>query len=147
MKIVFLIHSITMSPTENPKTEKNSNFQAWLKQTTDVILNAEKAQLHEIQKRFQSLLYQAWTKHTSDVLLNADMTKLDEIQSRLQSLLKRICSHSDCHSQETKLYYCSHCKCTHPVCNEHFKYVNQRMCLVCNKLAISRRWSTPYPKF
>ena len=105
-----------MAPTDHINIEKNSNFQAWLKQTADVMLNADKKQLNEIQRH-------------------------------LQSLLKRNCSRNECDSRETKLYYCSHCKCTHPVCKDHFKYVNQRLCLVCDKLAISRRWSTPYPQF
>ena len=105
-----------MSPTEHTKTEKNFNFQAWLKQT-------------------------------ADVMLNADKTQLDEIQRRLQTLLKRSCSQSECDSRETKLFYRSNCKCTHPVCEEHFKYVNQRLCLVCDEIAITRRWCTPYPKF
>ena len=104
-----------MTPTEHTKIEKNFNFQGWLKQT-------------------------------ADIMLNADTTQLDEIQRRLQTLLKRNCSHSECDSRDTKLYYCSNCKCTHPVCKEHFKYVNQRFCLVCEKLAITRRWSTPYPQ-
>ena len=104
-----------MSPNDHTKIEKNNNFQTWIKQT-------------------------------ADVMLNADKTQLDEIQRYLQSLLKRNCGHNECDSRETKLYYCSNCKCTHPVCKEHFKYVNQRLCLVCDKVAITRRWSTPFPQ-
>merc|ERR1712131_517271 len=100
-KLLIFVHSFDMSPTEKTKTEKNYNFQAWLKQTADVMLNADKMQLAEIQ-------------------------------NRLQSLLKRNCSQSECESRDTKLYYCSNCKCTHPVCREHFKFVNQRLCLVCD---------------
>lgn len=105
-----------MSSTDNTKIEENQNLQAWVKQT-------------------------------AEIMTNADEIELAEIQRRLQSLLKRDCSHGECESRETKLYYCSKCKCTHPVCKLHFQHVNQRLCLVCNELAITRRWSTPYPQF
>ena len=97
----------------------------------------------KIEKKFD---LNSWLQETAEVIDNADQTQLNEIQSRLQSLFKRTCSQNECGDRETKLYYCSNCKCTHPVCKEHFKYVNQRFCLVCEKLAITRRWSTPYPQ-
>ena len=90
--------------------------------------------------------YKNWLQQTAGVMLNADEKHLAQIQNRLQSFLKRVCSHTECESRETKLYYCSNCKGTHPVCKKHFKYVNQRLCLVCDKVAITRRWSTPYPQ-
>ena len=85
-----------------------------------------------------------WLKITSELLHSADEDQLNRISNRLNSFLKRVCSHSDCDDRETKLFYCKNCKATHPVCKKHFKYVNRRLCLVCNKYGITRRWSTPY---
>ena len=87
-----------------------------------------------------------WFKITTELLQSADENQLDRISNRLSLLLKRVCSHSDCDDRETKLYYCKNCKSTHPVCKTHFKYVNRRLCLVCDEYAITRRWSTPYQK-
>lgn len=98
----------------------------------------------KIEKKFD---LDSWLQETADVLVNADKAQLDEIQRRLQTLSKRNCSQSECDSRDTKLYYCSNCKCTHPVCKKHFHRVNQRLCLVCDEIAITRRWCTPYPTF
>ena len=97
----------------------------------------------KIEKKFD---LNSWLQETADVIDNADQTQLTEIQTRLQSLFNRTCSQNECGDRETKLYYCSHCKCTHPVCKKHFIHVNQRLCLVCNEVAITRRWCTPYPQ-
>lgn len=87
-----------------------------------------------------------WFRITNELFHSADENQLDRISTRLNSFLKRVCSHSDCDDRETKLFYCKNCKATHPVCKKHFKYVNQRLCLVCDEYAITRRWSTPYQK-
>ena len=101
----------------------------------------------EQTKKEKNFNLDSWLQETADIINNTDKTELTEIQTRLQSLLKRQCSQNECDSRETKLYYCSNCKRTHPVCKKHFQYVNQRICLVCNDIAITRRWCTPYPQF
>ena len=87
-----------------------------------------------------------WLDQTLELLKTADETQLFQIKKRLDPFLRRTCSSVDCRSKNTKLYYCAYCKTTNPVCSDHFKYVNSRICLVCENRAITRRWTTPFPE-
>ena len=91
-------------------------------------------------------IFKIWLDQTMNLLKTADETQLFQIKKRLDPFLRRSCSLTDCESKNTKLYYCAYCKTTNPVCSEHFKNMNSRVCLVCGKCAITRRWTTPFPE-
>ena len=101
---------------------------------------------NEIVKIEKNEIFKKWLDQTIELLNTADETQLFQIKKRLDPFIRRSCSLIDCNSKNTKLYYCAYCKTTNPVCSEHFKNVNSRICLVCGKCAITRRWSTPFPE-
>ena len=53
---------------------------------------------------------------------------------------------ADCQNKNVRLYYCSTCDKSYPVCKSHF---NQRqksqICLACGEKSIKRRWTMPVP--
>ena len=91
-------------------------------------------------------IFKTWLDQTIELLKTADETQLFQIKKRLDPFIRRSCSLVDCESKNTKLYYCAYCKTTNPVCSEHFKNLNSRICLVCGNCAITRRWTTPFPE-
>ena len=91
-------------------------------------------------------IFKQWLEQTMEMLVSADETQLFQIKKRLDPFLRKKCSLINCESKTTKLYYCAYCKTTNPVCSDHFKNLNSRICLVCGKHAITRRWTTPFPE-
>ena len=50
----------------------------------------------------------------------------------------------DCKETNVKLYFCSHCDKSYPVCRRHFKTRQRsKICLVCETKGITRRWTIP----
>ena len=99
-----------------------------------------------IDDKEKNKVFKQWLEQTIEMIMHADQAQLFLIKKRLDPFLRRSCSMLDCESKETKLYYCAYCKTTNPVCSDHFKHLNSRICFVCSKRAITRRWSTPFPE-
>ena len=100
----------------------------------------------KIEDKEKNAIFKIWLEQTIEMIRNADEKQLFLIKKRLDPFLRRSCSLIECESKETKLYYCAYCKTTNPVCSDHFKYLNSRICLVCGKRSITRRWTTPFPE-
>ena len=100
----------------------------------------------EIKEKNEKEIFIKWLDQTMKLLKTADENQFFQIKKRLDPFLRRSCSLVDCESKNTKLYYCAYCKTTNPVCSDHFKNLNSRVCLVCGKCAITRRWTTPFPE-
>ena len=94
----------------------------------------------------KNTILKTWLDQTMELLKTANETEMFQIKKRLDPFLRRTCSSVDCRSKNTKLYYCAYCKTTNPVCSDHFRNLNSRICLVCEKSAITRRWTTPFPE-
>ena len=64
----------------------------------------------------------------------------------LKSKDKRHCVVENCGNENLRLYYCSSCDKSHPVCKFHFDQRSKsQICLACGKKAIKRRWTVPLP--
>ena len=55
-----------MSESNNTKIEKKFDLDSWLQETADVMLNADKTQLDEIQRRLQTLLKRSCSQSECD---------------------------------------------------------------------------------
>ena len=52
-----------------------------------------------------------------------------------------------CENTNLNLYFCSYCDKSYPVCKRHFKTRQRsKICLICERKGIQRRWTMPVYK-
>ena len=84
-----------------------------------------------------------------------DLKKIKKIvktnEETLNNLISRTvderqCVAENCGNGNLRLYYCSSCDKSHPVCKSHFdQRTKSQICLACGEKSIRRRWTVPLP--